>query len=425
MVASSLLVTPQFPGSNGLAVGGLYTHTGELFAGLSALGCPVEVLTLPSAPRFDTPTEVRNGVHRVRPSDRVLAIPIGSDGEPTAKHLALYSEELVAYVHELVARTGTRADVLHVHDYFLVPAALQMRRQLGIPLVLSVHILHAPLRTWWGSPIVAALADLEKMACEQADAIIAVSASMKQVICDHLGIAEHKIHVVHNGFDAETFARPPTVAEATRARERLQIGDERVIVYAGRLTKQKGVLPLLRSALKVTQRMPDVVYALAGTPQSRDGQTDERRELLDEMDALFADHPDLASRVRHLGSLSRDELAHVYAVSSLAVVPSVYEPFGYAAIEAVAAGIPVVATAVGGLLEIVQHERTGLQVPVDTTTTPHQVDEAALAEAQLRLLTDRDLCTRLVSDGQQRIRTHFTRERMARETLEVYQRVLR
>lgn len=423
MLPRVLLLTPQYPGRAGGSVGGLFTHAAELHAGLLRLGCPVTVLT----PRRDGgPTEVHDSVHWLRPGDQVFALPLGPDGEPTERHLTLYSQELVQYVVEQIQPTQERPQLIHVHDYYLVPAALELRHRLGIPVVLSVHILHAPLRTWWGSPLVPAVVGLERMACQSADAIITVSQAMKDVLKAALGVAEDKISVVHNGFDPEPFTRQPSEEEARRARTRLGTsGAEPVVVYAGRLTRQKGVLPLLRSAVKVIEQVPEVVYALAGTPVTRDGETEERLELLDQMDALFTQHPALARRVRSLGNLSRQELAHVYHQAAIAAIPSIYEPFGYAAVEAMAAGVPVVATDVGGLPEIVQHEETGLLVPVQKPAQgEHRVDEGALADAQLRVLRDRALADRLARRGREHVVFQFTHERMARETLELYQRSL-
>jgi glycosyltransferase involved in cell wall biosynthesis len=421
MLPRVLLLTPQYPGRSGVSVGGLFTHAAELRAGLLRLGCPVTVLT----PRMDGgPTEVHDRVHWLRPSDRVFALPLGPDGEPTEQHLTLYSQELVQYVVEQIRRTQERPQLVHVHDYYLVPAALEIGRRLGVAVVLSVHILHAPLRTWWGSPLVSEVVKLERMACQAVDAIITVSRAMKDVLKTALGVQEEKISVVYNGFDPGPFTQPPSEEQARRARERLGTsGAEPVVIYAGRLTRQKGVLQLLRSAVKVIEQVPEVVYALAGTPTTREGQTEERRELLDQMDALFTRHPALARRVRSLGDLSRQELAHAYHQAAMAAIPSVYEPFGYAAVEAMAAGVPVVATDVGGLPEIVQHEETGLLVPVQKPAQgEHRVDEDALAEAQVRVLRDRALADRLARRGREHVISRFTHEQMARETLEIYQR---
>jgi glycosyltransferase involved in cell wall biosynthesis len=265
------------------------------------------------------------------------------------------------------------------------------------------------------------------MACQSADAFITVSRAMKDVLATALGVSTDKISVVHNGFDPGPFQQPPSDDEARRARARLGIsGAEPVVVYAGRLTRQKGVMPLLRAAIQVIEQVPDVVYALAGTPTTREGQSDERLELLDQMDALLARHTALAREVRSLGNLSRPELAHVYHQAAIAAVPSVYEPFGYAAVEAMAAGVPVVATDVGGLPEIIQHETTGLLVPVHKPAHgEYRVDEDALAQAQLRLLGDPALAERLARRGQAHAITGFTHERLARDTLEVYRRTLR
>lgn len=420
-MSSPLLLTAQYPSPAAPSVGGLYTHTGELRAGLRQLGCDADVLTLPAG-RFDGPDEVSDGVHRVRPSERVLAIPLGSDGQPSAAHLMLYSQELVQYVRRWVDVTGQRPALLHVHDYFLMPAALQLRHQLGIPVVLSVHMLHDPLRTWWGAPIVPTLAALERTACLEADAVVAVSASVRQLLIEHLGVAPGKAHVVHNGFEASRFSLPASRATAARLAELVGPGAP-LVVFAGRLTLQKGVLPLVRALQHATATFPELTLALAGVTFDRAGETDERRALLDELDSVLAAAPDLRRHLRPLGNLARDELAALYQRATVAVVPSVYEPFGYAAVEAMAASCPVIASDVGGLPEIIEHERTGLLIPVARDQAPHRVDESALTEALLRIAREPTWAAQLAAAGAQVVAERFTRERMATEMLAVYRAV--
>lgn len=420
-MSSPFLLTAQYPSPAAASVGGLYTHTGELRAGLQQLGCRADVLTLPAG-GFDGPGEVADGVHRVRPSERVLAIPLGSDGQPTAAHLMLYSQELVQYARRWFEESGQRPAVLHVHDYFLMPAALQLRSLLGIPVVLSVHMLHDPLRTWWGAPIVPPLAALERTACLEADAVVAVSHSVRRLLIEHLGVAPSKAHVVHNGFDASRFSHPASSSTTARITEQVGSGAP-LVVFAGRLTLQKGVLPLVRALRRVVAEFPDLTLALAGVTFDRQGQTDERRRLLDELDSVLAETPDLQRHLRPLGNLSREELAALYQRAAVAVVPSVYEPFGYAAVEAMAAACPVLASDVGGLPEIIEHERTGLLIPVDRTQAPHQVDEAALAAALLRVAREPAWAARLAAAGARSVAERFTREQMAAEMLAVYRKV--
>lgn len=421
MSSSPLLLTAQYPSPAAPSVGGLYTHTGELRAGLQQLGCRADVITLPAG-GFDGPDEVSDGVHRVRPSERVLAIPLGSDGQPSAAHLMLYSQELVQYVRRWVDASGQRPALLHVHDYFLMPAALQLRAQLGIPVALSVHMLHDPLRTWWGAPIVPPLAALERTACLEADAVIAVSASVRQLLIEHLGVAPSKAHVVHNGFDASRFSCPASPTTAARVGERVGAGAP-LVVFAGRLTLQKGVLPLIRALARAAEHLPEITLALAGVTFDRAGETDERRALLDELEGLLREAPQLQRHLRPLGNLSREELAALYQRATVAVVPSVYEPFGYAAVEAMAAACPVIACDVGGLPEIIEHERTGLLVPVARGATPHRVDEDALTAALLRVAREPTWAARLAAAGTQVVAARFTRARMATEMLAVYRAV--
>lgn len=421
------LLTPQYPEPGEVSVGGLYTHTQELVAGLEALGCQPTIITT----RLTKPSVVEGRVHRLQPALHILQMPLGADGNPTPQQLQLFNEQLGAYMLALVERTGERPDVLHCHDFWMVPAALHVRRVLGTKLLISVHMLHLPLRRWWGAMALDAVGQVEKGACHAADAIIAVSGSLRDVLHQELGVPLEKLSVVHNGFDTAPFRSAPEARELQRLREQWGLTDRRVVAFAGRPSLQKGLVPLMRSAVRVLDAHPDVVYALAGLePQyvhakGQEGQN-ESRHIMEAVAELEARHPTLASRVKRLGNLSREQLAALYHLSDLTVVPSLYEPFGYAVVEPMAAGTPVVAVASGGPAEILQHGESGLLVPAHRDGEGRlRVDETELADAQLRLLEDRGLAARLGRTGQQQAEARFTREHMARGTLDVYARLAR
>lgn len=420
MVPSILVVTPQYPEPGSVSVGGLYTHAYELVEGLKQQGCHPTVLTA----RLEGPSRVEGAVHRVQPSPRILQMPLGQDGNPTPEQLTLYNEELVAYVSELAARTGLRPDIIHCHDFWMVPCALELRRHFKARLVISVHMLNTPLRQWWGAKASPLIAQVERRFCHEADALIAVSASMKQVLHESLGVPEEKISVVHNGFDTRPFQQPLNPEQERALREQLDLVGARVVVFAGRLTLQKGLVPLLASAARVVAEHREVVYALAGTARERQEILEECQQILDGVDRVFAESPEVKARTRFLGNLGREQLAGLYRIAELAVVPSIYEPFGYAAVEPMAAGVPVVATAAGGLSEIIQEGESGLLVPVHQDAPgPRKVDIEALAQAQLQVLGDSALARRLGAGGQRRVQALFTQESMARQTLLVYQRM--
>jgi glycosyltransferase involved in cell wall biosynthesis len=169
----------------------------------------------------------------------------------------------------------------------------------------------------------------------------------------------------------------------------------------------------------VLAERPDAVYLLAGTTDVIEGLDPEERRLLVEMTEALR-HPPLRAGVRVLGRLTREQLARIYQIADVALVPSLYENCAYAAVEPMAAGVPVVTTATGGLPEIVEDQVSGLLVPVHGEgSAPRTIDLDALTGAQLRLLADRDLAARLAQGGRERVAA-FSLEAMVEGTLAVY-----
>jgi len=126
-----------------------------------------------------------------------------------------------------------------------------------------------------------------------------------------------------------------------------------------------------------------------------------------------------------LGQLPRKQLAALYQVADLTLVPSIYEPFGYAAIEAMAAGVPVVATRIGGLAEIIEDGVTGLLVPIEQHPAgPYKIDIQSLVEAQLSLLTDEARAREIGKAARQSVTNRFTRETMIESTLGIYRKTV-
>ena len=127
-------------------------------------------------------------------------------------------------------------------------------------------------------------------------------------------------------------------------------------VLCGKTKSSKRSFAIFESIPQVLEHYPNVKYVFAGEPDSQHFSRTMRE--------MFDQNPVLKSKTLMLGKLPRHKLAALYKIADVALVPSVYEPFGYAAIEAMAAGVPLIATAAGGLAEIVDHEKTGLSVPV-------------------------------------------------------------
>jgi glycosyltransferase involved in cell wall biosynthesis len=182
--------------------------------------------------------------------------------------------------------------------------------------------------------------------------------------------------------------------------------DKWTVLFVGRLDRSKGVPVLLAAARLVIKEHPSVQFVLAGASHPTLPQV--------EIDSLIRDY-DLESHVNQTGHLSSEELARLYREASVCILPSYYETFGLAALEAMAYGKPVIATHAGGLAEVVEDGKTGLLVPPD--------DADALAMAMIELLGNPTRRTEMGNAGYERAREKFQIEDNVKATLDVYERV--
>jgi starch synthase len=314
------------------------------------------------------------------------------------------------------------ADLVHSHTWYANFGGHVASLLHGIPHVISAHSLE-PLRPWKAEQLGGGYrlsSWVERTAYEAADAVIAVSAGMRaDILRSYPGIDPGKVRVVHNGIDSESWRRT-TNEDAVRARG--VDPDKRSVVFVGRITRQKGLPYLLRA---VAELPPDVqIVLLAGAPDTP--------EILAEVEELIA-----GLRAHREGVVWIPEMlkrADVVALLSAATVfacPSVYEPLGIVNLEAMACELAVVATATGGIPEVVVDGETGWLVPIeqvqDGTGTP--VDEGRfvsdVAAALNEAVSDTDRARRFGLAGRRRAVESFSWATIGDRTLEVYSDVLR
>ncbi len=313
------------------------------------------------------------------------------------------------------------ADVVHSHTWYANMGGHLSSLMYDIPHVLSAHSLE-PLRPWKAEQLgggyrVSSFA--EKTAYEAAAAIIAVSDGMREdILRSYPNVDPARVRTVHNGIDVSQWDHDPN----TDVLGEYGIDPERPsVVFVGRVTRQKGVPYLLRAALQLP---PEVQLILCAGAADTPALAAEVNELIDELKAKRT------GVVLIEKMLPRREIIQILSHATAFACPSVYEPLGIVNLEAMACGSAVVASATGGIPEVVVDGETGRLVPIeqvtDGTGTPLDpqkfVDD--FAAALIDVVSDPERARQMGIAGRQRAQEHFSWETIAERTLEVYRSVL-
>ncbi|MFF5084928.1 glycogen synthase [Actinoplanes sp. NPDC000266] len=325
---------------------------------------------------------------------------------------------------DLEIAAGTEGtDIVHSHTWYANFAGHTSKLLHGVPHVVTTHSLE-PLRPWKAEQLgggYALSSFCEKVGIEHADAIIAVSGGMRRdVLAAYPSVDPDKVQVVYNGIDTEIYQ--PN--RGTDVIERLGIDLSRPsVVFVGRITRQKG-LPYLLRACRLLPAETQIVL-LAGAPDTKEiaaeveGLAGELRAARDEKGVIWVQE-----------MLPKHEVVQVLTHATVFVCPSIYEPMGIVNLEAMACETAVVATATGGIPEVVRDGETGILVPIeqvdDGTGTPIDPEQfvADLATAMTQLIEDPQRAAQMGLAGRRRAIEHFSWSHIAEETLKVYRSVL-
>ena len=322
-------------------------------------------------------------------------------------HLARANQSLQVISADLSMAAATAgADVVHSHTWYASLAGHLSGLLHNIPHVLTAHSLE-PLRPWKAEQLgggYAVSSWCERTAFESAAAVIAVSRGMRaDILMTYPGVPPDRVHVIHNGIDARQYA--PDHGTGVLARYGIDPGRPSV-VFVGRVTRQKGLQVLLRAAPRVAPQAQLVLCAgQADTPelQAEVGLLAER---------LSATRPGV---VWIPGMLAKPEVIQILSHATVFACPSLYEPLGIVNLEAMACGTAVVASAVGGIPEVVEDGQTGLLVPPD--------DDAELARAINTLITEPALAAEFGARGRARAIAEFSWDSIAAQTAGLYARL--
>jgi alpha-maltose-1-phosphate synthase len=345
----------------------------------------------------------------------------GLTAYPDPVELAAANQALRTLAVDLAMVAGcSGTGLVHSHTWYANLAGHLAKLMYGVPHVLTAHSLE-PLRPWKAEQLgggYALSSWAERTAVEAADAVIAVSHGMRRdLLAAYPAVNPRRVHVVHNGIDPQEYAPDPDLDVVKRIG--LDPGRPSV-TYVGRITRQKG-LPYLLRAVRRLPRATQIVL-LAGAPDTPEIGAEVQR-LADRL----AQTRDGVIWVREM--LPKRDVIQILSHSSVFVCPSIYEPMGIVNLEAMACQTPVVATATGGIHEVIDDTVTGLLVPIEQApdgTPVHPADfVASLATAIRTLLRDPERARAMGRAGRERAVRQFSWDAIARQTLEIYRAAAR
>jgi glycogen synthase len=315
----------------------------------------------------------------------------------------------------LMAKDTLDADVVHCHTWYTDMGGVIASKLWGVPYVLTIHSLE-PLRPWKVEQLGNGYhlsSWMERTAMEQADAVIAVSNETRDDVLRLFDVAPEKVHVIYNGIDLAEYRK----AAATDALTRYGVDPSRpYVLFVGRITRQKGIIHLVNAIPQIDPSLQIVLCA--GAPD-----TPEIGQEMQERVAAVSAGREGVIWVREM--LARPDVIQLYSHAAVFCCPSVYEPFGIINLEAMACETAVVASAVGGIKEVVVPEETGLLVPLELREGAFDPADPArfsadLAAAINRVALDPALRARFGQAGRRRVEEQFSWDAIAAKTLELY-----
>jgi len=371
-------------------VGGIARHCLGLSKALVQENHEIHVVTLdfPGAPMFEDVEGIN--VHRV-------SIELGHPNFLTWTFIFNH------FIEKKIAELSRKIDfdIVHAHDWLTASAGIASKYFLDKPLVSTVHSTETGRAQGLNSPDSYMIDGLEWWMTYEASKVIICSSSMRGELEHHFRLPPEKIAVIPNAIDASTYRRN---FNRDDVRRRYGIGSyEKLVLFVGRLVPQKGVEYLIRAAPHILERHNEARFIITG-----DGWSKSHLENL-------AVSSGCGGRIRFLGFTSNSELVELTMSADALVVPSIYEPFGIVALEGMAAGVPVVAANVGGLADIVEHDRTGVLV--------YPKNPKSVAWGVNKVLSDQGYSEWLVRNAKKKVNDVYSWQSVAKRTSEVYEEV--
>ena len=312
------------------------------------------------------------------------------------------------------------ADIVHCHTWYAQFAGIVAKLCYGVPLVITTHSLE-PLRPWKREQLghgYEASSWIEKTAIEMADAVIAVSKETKEDVLKYFNVEDKKVKVIYNGINLSEYV----VTEESTTLDKYGIDKSKpFVLFVGRITRQKGIIHLV-NAIKYID--PDTQIVLcAGAPDTP--------EIGKEMEDSVNEVKKTRDNVIWIDEmLDKKEVIQLYSHADVFCCPSIYEPFGIINIEAMACETAVVASAVGGIKEVVVEGETGLLIQLDQQDSapfePIDPDKFSrdLADGVNKLINNKELRDSMAKRGRKRVEEHFDWVAIAKQVEQLYKTLI-
>ena len=386
-----MMLTWEFPPR---IIGGISPHVYYLSKSLARNGAKVYVVTcdFPGAPQH----EVLDGVE-------VFRIDSYKNPSPDfATWVYLMNMNMQKEAAALAKSLKAKVDLFHAHDWLVATAGIGLKHVFRRPLFATVHSTEIGRRNGIHSDYERMIHETEAWLTYEAWKVICCSDYMVSHVRWAFGLPPDKMMMIPNGVNADVYAAIKK-NELSQFRSRFALPEEKIVLFVGRLVHEKGVHVLVNAAPKVLEKVNAKIIIV--------GNGYMKEQLSGIVKGMG-----IAHKVLFTGFVDDETLRGLQTCADVSVVPSLFEPFGIVALEAMAAKSPVVVSDTGGLAEIVDHDVDGVKV------YPGNPD--SLAWGITRILTDETNANRLRSNAYKKIQERFNWDRIAQQTMSVYEAVL-
>jgi glycogen(starch) synthase len=376
-------------------IGGISPHVFFLSKSLAKNGVKVYVVTcdFPGAPAH----EVIDGVEVYR---------VDSYKNPSpdfATWVYLMNMNMQKEAAAIANKLGGGIDVFHAHDWLVATAGIGLKHIFRKPLLVTMHSTEMGRRDGKHTANEKMIHETEAWLTYEAWKVVCCSDYMVQHVKWVFGLPSDKLVMVPNGVNSEIYENAESKEDLKNFRSRFALPGEKIVLYVGRLVYEKGIHVLINAIPKVIQKV-DAKFIIVGSGYMKE-------QLLNIVRSMGLEH-----KVLFEGFVDEKTLINLQKCADVSVVPSLFEPFGIVALEAMAAGSPVVVSDTGGLSEIVDHETTGVKV--------YPNNPESLAWGITRVLLDERFSTYIKRNAYKKIIERYNWEKIGLQTKHVYEEVL-